>query len=148
MVDSMVIYANVVELDTSITADELYTAAKSWAIDAFKSTKEVIQEADKELHLIYIKGFIKANVYGGYWFTIKIETKDGRYRYSLYDIIYDASATVMGVTSRTTQPIEVSLKEANTKERGQKYYKGVDEKFRALLNSLEIRMQDAQTDDW
>ncbi|MDE7150398.1 MAG: DUF4468 domain-containing protein [Bacteroidales bacterium] len=87
--DGKVFFSETVEQEQ--TADMLYTAAKSAITDMFVSAKDVIQMADKESHTIIAKGINKiATVKID--FTIKIQTKEGRYRISMYDIKYTATS--------------------------------------------------------
>lgn len=71
------------------TADQLYSSALAWVPVAFKSTKGVTQLADRAAGMIVLKGKEEWSVNGwqparGYVdYTLTIEAKDGRYRYSV-----------------------------------------------------------------
>jgi len=106
--EGLIFYSGVVEVDTSLKSVDLYLNAKDWLVGAFKSAKSVIQVDDKESGVILVRsyfdwGSISTTVAGGpyvidkkMWFTLKIESKDGRFRYSLYGVHYEAHANVDG----------------------------------------------------
>ncbi|MCK4231598.1 DUF4468 domain-containing protein [candidate division WOR-3 bacterium] len=97
------IIQDVIEIEGK-SQDELYVSCMKWMTKTFKSSKEVIQYQDKEAGTIVGKGYTiatdslfikdanKANlidaIFGGpaeiakpyLWFTMTLETKDGRVR--------------------------------------------------------------------
>jgi hypothetical protein len=99
-----VTYGEIVQTD-SISKDALYLRAKGFFVNYFISANDVIQMDDPEKGVIIGKGFkeliIKGTAIrdGGFiildfyspvqmWFTVKIQCKDGRYKYDIYDIIF------------------------------------------------------------
>lgn len=93
--DGIIVYSEVVQLDSTYKKDQLFLAAKKWFAETYKSANDVIQMQDKEAGEIIGKGlfstFLKmpfpligesVNVYH----TVKISVKDGRYRYEITDI--------------------------------------------------------------
>jgi hypothetical protein len=89
-----ILYTEVIQAD-SIKMNQLYLNSKQFFVDAFKSAKDVIQLDDKEAGIVIGKGFsdiyIKSlglNVKTQMWYTIKIQSKDGRYKYDIYDIYF------------------------------------------------------------
>jgi hypothetical protein len=108
--DGQIHYSEVVEVDT-LSASELYLNAKNWLVESFKWSKSVIDLDDKEAKILVIKGHIAEkhnslvqDPQNG--FTLRIETKDGRYRYSLYDIRYKFYVAVMGNTTFADEDFE------------------------------------------
>ena len=91
--DGSIIYTGVVNINGK-SKDDLYRNAKQWFVDYFKSSHDVIQNQDKEKGLIIAKGIVHFTASFGYqltttWydkFTIKLEFKDGKYRYSIYNM--------------------------------------------------------------
>jgi hypothetical protein len=95
-------YQSVVQVDGT-SKNDLYKRGKTWFINTFSSSENVIEYEDKEEGIIMGKGLfpVKANMVsaGHVRFTIKIEFKDGRYRYTLtdfwhtgeYDSSYDSN---------------------------------------------------------
>ena len=88
-------FNEVIQVD-SIMQNQLYLNSKQFFIDVFKSAKDVIQMDDKDAGIIIGKAFIDVNakMLGAYypvkmWFTIKIQSKEGRFKYEIYDIYYE-----------------------------------------------------------
>lgn len=80
-------------IDSSVvnSADELHSKASVWLANVFKSSKSVIQLDDKQNHTIIGKGNLitYTGIIG--WlvkFSIRIDTKDKRYRAQIYDITF------------------------------------------------------------
>lgn len=161
--NGLIKYTDVVQVDSSLTSDYLYLNAKNWLVDAFKSSKAVIQTDDKDLKIIIVKSFISKG-HNAYvtnpkkWFTLKLEIKDGRYRYTLYDIRYEFDLNVMGQISRTDIPFEQWLKpsdkQMSDKKRQQvndslnKYCIELNDEFVTIINSLKISMSKIANDNW
>ncbi|MBA7550147.1 hypothetical protein ES705_42653 [subsurface metagenome] len=161
--DGYIYYSEVVTLDSSLTANNLYLNAKKWLVDAFKSSKAVIQADDKEAKLIIIKSYVSKghNQYISNpknWFTLKIEMKDGRYKYSLYDVRYEFDVYVSGVHNHTDEPFEVWIKPSDKKisekkrqkinEALTKYCKELNVEFKGIISSLKKGMENIENDDW
>ena len=89
-----IIYTGIVNINGKSKAG-LYKNAKQWFVDYFKSSNDAIQNQDKEKGLIIGKGVVHFYASFGYglsttWhdrFTVKLECRDGKYRYSIYDMI-------------------------------------------------------------
>ena len=156
-------YTEVVQVDSTLSSEDLYYNAKKWLIDSFKSSDEVIQTDDKEAKLIIAKGFI-AKGHNAYvtnpknWFTLKLEMKEGRYRYSIYDIRYEFDINMMGQNTHTDMPFEDWMKPSDKpmseKKRQKineglsKYCKELDSEFKATINSMKKEMNFKENDDW
>ena len=74
------------------TAVDLYGRARFWAAKAFVSAKNVIQLEDPTLGRLVLKGVVP-EAYGGttgvwFHFTLTIEAKDGRFRWTLDQLEY------------------------------------------------------------
>jgi hypothetical protein len=87
-------FSEVVLVD-SVSKDELFLSAKQFFAETFKNSKEVIQMDDKDAGIIIGKAWgdivikvVGTSVKTQMWFTIKIQAKEGRYRYEIYDIFY------------------------------------------------------------
>ena len=77
------------------TLAELHARAKLWAARTFKSAKDVIQLDDQQAGRLILKAAHR-DVYGGtepvwYNFTLTVESKDGRYRWTLDQVEYSPS---------------------------------------------------------
>ena len=80
------------------SADFLYELAVDWVAAEFKSISEVIVYADKDHNKIRVKAWTRSPIGFGIslhytrlkiWFEIVIETRDGRYRYTIRDLRWD-----------------------------------------------------------
>ncbi len=86
-------YQEVVNLDTSFAKDKIYKSAKVYFVDNFNSANDVIQYQDETEGKIIGKGFFEVTqeltfttVKWSVYFSLSIEAKDGKYRYTIYDI--------------------------------------------------------------
>jgi hypothetical protein len=92
-----IVYSGVVNVD-SVNSKELYVRAHTWFANTFKSAQSVIQLDDKEAGKIIGKGFIqvitpikpkaKNILIGDVYFTLEIQTKDGKYKYDFTNFSY------------------------------------------------------------
>ena len=102
-------YKNVVNLD-SITkqnhnANEIYSLVKSWFAEKYNNAKNVIQLDDKENGKIIGKGVFEYNsnvnsfsngTKGYISYTIVINVKDGKYKYSISDFVHQGNSSNVG----------------------------------------------------
>jgi hypothetical protein len=109
-------YTDVVKIDSS-KANELYSKAKMWIAEAFKSAKDVMQLDDKDNSTLIAKGLTiwngkalgSTSQIGYVHFTIKIECKEGRYKYTFTDYTceqtegYRATVPAEGLNGRKAQ---------------------------------------------
>lgn len=86
-------FSEVVQVE-GVSAGELFNKAKKWYVIAFKSSKDVIQLESKEDGVIIGKGSFTfkgkaftsgTNSTGPVYFTLKVEVKDGKYKYEITD---------------------------------------------------------------
>ena len=95
-VDGKYEYSEVVQLDSTYKKDMLYKNSKLFFADAFKSAKDIIQYDDRDEGKVIGKG--NFNIEGGQavflnyvtekWivnFSLELFSKDGKYRYRIYD---------------------------------------------------------------
>lgn len=126
-------------VDSSVTGSkqELQVKAKMWMANAFKDAKEVIQLDDKEAGEVIGKG----NVLIGYMsqrckFTIKISTRDNKYRCQIYDM------AIMGSGSYNAMPMEYYLN--HPKGMGSRaILKNTDEQMQKILTQINEAMKKA-----
>ncbi len=91
-------YNDVVYVDSTSTQNELFVTAKNWALSTFKSTGgNIIQWEDKDAGIVIANGScpIKAiaNVpESRVDFSFKIEVKNGRYKYWIYEFEHVAKS--------------------------------------------------------
>lgn len=87
-------YTEVIQID-SMKKQQLYLNSKQFFVDVFKSANDVIQLDDKESGIVIGKGFseIYIKILGTpvaeqMWFTIKIQCKDDKFKYEIYNISF------------------------------------------------------------
>ena len=83
----------------SVSAAELYKRAKFVLTKVFKSAKDVTQFDDDDNKQVVAKGWTSSRPKGNMgmeagriWFSLKIQCKDGRYRYEVYDCTHEGTA--------------------------------------------------------
>ena len=153
--DGKVTYDGVVQVD-SINKDELYKRAKRWFIETYKSAKDVIQLDDKENGEVIGKGFFEIywqvtfmsgqNI--NVWQTMKIQVKDGRYRYEITDfnVKYYVSASQYSSGANIDSPLEAWNKGRD--DNSKKIYTKIDTEVKSLISSLEKFVRTPPKDDW
>lgn len=90
--DGAVVYEQVYQVPNKSKAD-LYKNAKQWFVDYFKSSKDVIQNEDKEdgkivgkgILLIPFKGALGSSVIYDDKLSIQVDCKDSKYRIRIYE---------------------------------------------------------------
>lgn len=151
-----IIFTDVVKTDNA-TQKQLYLSAKSWFANIFKSSQDVLQIDSKEDGILLGKGFADISIpvfltdaINKLWFTIKIELKEGKYRYSIYDISREAypSQYNSNPSSFTLEEIERN----NYNPMFEKKWKRVTlEHIFNLIDSMKIQIQKGviqSTSDW
>lgn len=90
----MINFNEVVEVK-DLSMNDLYLNSKTFFVDVFNSAQDVIQMDDKEDALLIGKGFtdITITTMGigtpiKMYYTIKIQSKEGRYKYEIYDLFF------------------------------------------------------------
>ena len=91
-------FQGIVKVD-SVSKNELYSRAREWISKSFVSANNVIQMDDKELGKIIGKGKTQ-NYYfgigsdmGSILFTISIQVKDNKFKYTITDFIHTWEGT-------------------------------------------------------
>ncbi len=123
-VDGKYEFSEVVQLDSTYKKDMLFKNSKLFFADAFKSAKDVLQYDDRDEGKVIGKGnFV---IEGGQavfltyatekWhvnFSLEIFSKDGRYRYRVYDFNIESRRVVSGGnTADNVNNYSLSLDEA------------------------------------
>lgn len=158
------IYTEVVQADDT-TVDELYLRAKQFFVESFKSANDVIQLDDKESGIVSGKAFqdIYIAVMGTstkiqLWYTIKILSREGRYKYEIYDILFKSyPSSQMGII--TTPAEDMFDKSTYYKNNGKA--RGIQEQYKdqtvSAMNTLQVLIKasmnkvaadSSEGDDW
>jgi hypothetical protein len=154
--DGKVTYTEVVKVDTLLNKDEIYKRVKRWFVDTYKSGKDVIQLDDKDNGEVIGKGNFSVlwqiNFMGGMniniWETIKINIKDGRYKYEITD--FRAKYLSLGAQGVARQEIDMALEDWNKgrDDNNKKVYPKIDTEVQTLINSLNKAVKTPINDNW
>ena len=86
-----------------LARDALYLRAKTWAINAFYSPKDVISTEEQDVGIIICKGFSEETIrFQGarsrqrLYFTVQVSVKEGRYKYDFSDFSFQPADNEMG----------------------------------------------------
>jgi hypothetical protein len=77
-------YSGIVQVP-NVNASQLYTALRVWFADIFKDSRSVLEVDDKESGILMGRGWTTV-IAGELWFSIKVQIKDGRYKYTISDL--------------------------------------------------------------
>ncbi len=155
IIDGKITYTGVVQVD-SLSSEELYKRSKRWFFDTYNSGKDVIQLDDKESGEIIGKGFFET-----YWEssfisgiginvfqTIKVQVKDGRYKYEITDfkVKYYVAPSKYASASNVDEPLETwnTWREENCNKIRAK----IDIQVKGLITSFEKFVRTKPQDDW
>lgn len=106
--DGKVVYTAIVPVDSTLTADKLYSNAKIWAYSVFRNHNNAIVLDDYMGKILLIetrtpKGFKDRNVWiFNYEFKITLEFRNNRWKYTIYDINCKYLAKGLGNLSETS----------------------------------------------
>lgn len=150
--DGLIIYEEVVSLDTSFTKDKIYYAVRNWVVKSFRSANSVIQNSDKELGNITAKGIFKVDagrmlgvsqtINGN--FTITIDIKEGKYRYRISDMSQE-------LTKGETYSLEHyydKYKRGSQRKICENVCRGFDRECKKLIENLKSEVEIFIIDDF
>jgi len=118
------------------TQAELHDAAKEWVVLNFRSAQDVIQLDDPESGQLIAKGYYGIMMVGmerQIYHTLRLESRDGRFRYTINDFEYYTPGQQRMSLERTTL----------TQQQGDK----IDERVKETISSLEKALN-TESEDW
>lgn len=156
-------FNEVIQVDNT-SQDELYLRAKQFYLDAFKLSNDLIKVDDKGLGVVIATKFtdVPIKFLGStrpeqMWYTIKIQSKENRYKYEIYDIYFKDYPT-KGTASRSQQSSSVFDKVNYFKKNGeardlnQQYkvemMKVIDELIKSIKTSMDNKESSDTKSDW
>lgn len=141
-------YTEVVKAD-SLSADQLYGNAKFFVANAFKSAKDVTQLQDDNAKSVVCKGNFTGYRGNGFIdFTLSIQCKDGRYKYSISNLVHRTiyRNQYAGGNLANEKP------DCGTFYMPKKYWNNLksyaDATVQALIFDLKKKMSDKISSDW
>ncbi len=142
-------YTEVVNVD-SATAEQLYSRAKIFVVNAFKSGKEVTQLNDDATKTVAGNGSDKINYKGlnglqenVLQFKFLIECKNGRYRYTISN--FELVSVYGGYTTHIEN--ETTMRHISTKGMQKQMFQQMHADMQLLIANLKKSME-AQSKDW
>ncbi|HNP08091.1 MAG TPA: DUF4468 domain-containing protein [Cyclobacteriaceae bacterium] len=136
--------------------NDLFLKSKEFFVNTYQSPKDVVQMEFDEAAVIIGKAYIDINlivltvvVETKMWYSIKIQSKEGRYRYEIYDINYEGEYA----NSTAEEWFDVSsYYKKNGKERNvNAQYKEKTTNANMLIDQVKTSMGSntlKTTDDW
>lgn len=134
------LYQEVVEVPGA--KDDLYVKAQTWFVNTFRDAKEVIQLQDKDAGRVMGKGLFRLTLVmltRSIHFTITIDVKDDRYRYTITDFIIEWHNT--GNDVHNFEEVTLSRRQL---------YNKTDAMIQELIANLKTTMSQSSPtqDDW
>ena len=124
-----------------ITAKDLYARALLWVSQTFKTPKSVIQVQNPEIGLLTIKARTSVTSLGSTEYSMTIQLKDGRYKYTITDIyfLYSEICHSSGIKDTRIEDAENYLKTGSWKKK-------IYDEFSPLIISLKRNM--SKVSEW
>lgn len=134
--DGKVVY-ELIDSSARGSAKELNEKAKMWFANAFRDSKEVLQfQSDNSIIGKGSFSFDQAMVPFRVWFSVKVDSKDSKYRVQFYDITYREG----------TRGSEKHIESLNEKKGRDKLKSNIDQQFNSLITSLQKTMYSQDSD--
>jgi hypothetical protein len=148
--NGVIIYTDIIDVDSSIKKDELFNRAKAWFVTEYKSANDVLQMQDKDAGIIMGKGMFKAGYNMGLmsglsivnvYHTVKIYVKDGKYKYEITDLngqSYDSPSRYAsgGFSDMPIGNVTIPINKKNYR----KFLESIDQSIKGIISSLKIAM--------
>jgi len=164
--DSLIVYENVVRLDSTTKKDILYKRAKTWFINNSSTLKTTIDIDDNSNGTLVGKAEFKLSVPENaivYFtrtcsFSIQVDVKDGRYRYKIFNIVttrpYPHSVLVLDVSKNYMMYLKdeirtygfISKKRLSNDFR--ETFEDLDTNIKKIINSLRSALKSSQSEDF
>lgn len=148
-------YNSVVSVD-SANKELLFSRAKLFIAESFKSAKAVIEMEDPSSGSLFLKGNISITVtalgsgfkYGYVRFTMSLQCKDNKYRYSITDFYHDNPSDTKSIGGH----LENEKPAAGTFFVSKKYWAEIkeqtDKSVKELIKNLSAIMSSSLKSDW
>jgi hypothetical protein len=154
-----VVYQSIIELP-GVEEKEIFKRVNFWFVDAFKSPNDVINYNNPEegvisgkgnLNLTWVneKAAIVIPITVKLAFSVRIEVKEEKMRYSIYDIVISDLTLInfRAIESEFTQEKMYSKKGKPNKHSWDWYYL-YEDAIRSLERSIKISANESQSKDW
>jgi len=152
-IDGKIEFADIVSIDSSSAKDLLYRS-KMFITKAFNSGKDATQVIDENANSIIAKGWMQVRIPPGFWpafyiqvwFTVNLQCKDSRYKYSFTDFksVYQSGK----ITTTYTSNLEQEKVPEFTKKQWEKVKDQTGIEIRSLIEILKKQMADKSNSNW
>ena len=129
------VYSEVIEVENA-SADDLYIRAREWFTIAYNNADVVIQMSENNIVIGKAKHIIRGYSFSGnteYDYNIKIECRDGRYKYTISDIDLRTKQSALNGYLTTS---EVFVKDGKRRPMYDSSWLKVKEEFNNYQNEL------------
>jgi hypothetical protein len=153
---------DVVNVDSTRSAAELYRTAERWFVDSFKDAQEVIQLRDTVTHTLIGKGakaipyVVTKPAYASapmaMRYSVEVSTKKGRYRMRIYDVTIETVEYLDNDTACLSSWASYTPKKySNAHKNAVKSQTDLCSAAKATLETLSVSLKAAMLkpkDDW
>lgn len=151
-------YSEVIQME-GVSKDELFSRAKLFFVNTYNNATKVIQNEDKDAGIIAGKAITSDNIIIGKFsgsgatdapatYTITLAVKDGRYKYTITDIVQEKLGLLTTSPDNPNIPVMAGKKWKSEAREGVK--KSANLVFGNLINALKSEMNKTapMEEDW
>lgn len=152
--DGILRYESVIDAP-GLSSEQLYQNAKVWFLDTFRSSKDVITFEDPQIGIVSGNGLF--NIYSEFmnqtiertvYFSVRIEVKDNRFRYSISDLRVGSSISEPYPVQKQFHPDFLYKKNGKPVESEWKFAWSYEKEIIALEEAIKKSMVKSKKDDW
>lgn len=138
-----------------LSSSQLYQNAKVWFLDTFRSSKDVITFEDPQIGIFSGNGLF--NIYSQFmnqtiertvYFSVRIEVKENRFRYSITDLRVGSSISEPYPVAKQFHPDFLFKKNGKPVESEWKFAWSYEKEIIAIEESIKNSMVKAKKEDW
>lgn len=158
-------YTEVINVDSSLNRQELFSRAREWFAKTYKSSTNVIQMEDKEngeivgkaLMQAYCKSLGSDRQCGFINYTISVYLKDGRFKYEITDFYHSGQYVSGGSAIPDYGPCEAwindkrkypMMSQKGVQKISNYFLKQLDENIHSLIVNLKQSMKMGAKAEW
>jgi Domain of unknown function (DUF4468) with TBP-like fold len=167
MKDGEVLYEFIVNVDSNYLGKDIFNKIKSWFVESFKDSKNVLEIEDLENGKLTGKGIfnIEPKILNSpatdCYFIINVDVKNSKYRLQIYDMYFERlGGNMTGDIRKAVTEIYNGIKNGipaykifmdskkNALRNQTLFLKNVDEKVNAIAKSLNKYILEKENNDW
>lgn len=147
-------YEDVIEAP-GLSSNQLYQNAKLWFLNTFKSSKDVITFEDPQLGIISGNGlftiysdFLNSTIDRNVYFTVKIEVKENKFRYTISDLTVGSSILNAYPVAKQIHPDYLFKKNGKPVEHEWKFAWNYEIQIESMEESIKTSIPNTKSKDW